>query len=121
VFFALCLFFFFSSRRRHTRFHVTGVQTCALPIFPLWNIPNRSVVLFRRARPRDRAHSSHTRQTDGHFPFHGKRHLPFGDLAGTHHRRHPPHHPRCGAARVPRPAPQAARAFQHPTTRPPLS
>src|SRR5216110_3975243 len=27
-------FFFFSSRRRHTRYaHVTGVQTCALPIF----------------------------------------------------------------------------------------
>src|SRR5690606_40765742 len=22
-----------SSRRRHTRFHVTGVQTCALPIY----------------------------------------------------------------------------------------
>ena len=38
--FVICLivdsfifFFFFSSRRRHTRsFHVTGVQTCALPI-----------------------------------------------------------------------------------------
>src|SRR3546814_3489255 len=33
---ALCLylFFFFSSRRRHTRCAlVTGVQTCALPIF----------------------------------------------------------------------------------------
>src|SRR3546814_5924086 len=30
----LC-FFFFSSRRRHTRCAlVTGVQTCALPIFP---------------------------------------------------------------------------------------
>src|SRR3546814_4099004 len=31
-----CLFFFFSSRRRHTRCAlVTGVQTCALPIsFP---------------------------------------------------------------------------------------
>src|SRR5690606_20352089 len=28
------LAFFFSSRRRHTRFHVTGVQTCALPISP---------------------------------------------------------------------------------------
>src|SRR3546814_11160646 len=29
------LFFFFSSRRRHTRCAlVTGVQTCALPIFP---------------------------------------------------------------------------------------
>src|SRR3546814_2621519 len=30
-----CLFFFFSSRRRHTRCAlVTGVQTCALPICP---------------------------------------------------------------------------------------
>src|SRR3546814_3553750 len=30
-----CVFFFFSSRRRHTRCAlVTGVQTCALPIFP---------------------------------------------------------------------------------------
>src|SRR3546814_4596430 len=30
----LSLFFFFSSRRRHTRCAlVTGVQTCALPIF----------------------------------------------------------------------------------------
>ena len=29
----VCLFFFFSSRRRHTRCaDVTGVQTCALPI-----------------------------------------------------------------------------------------
>src|SRR5690606_26236438 len=27
--------FFFASRRRHTRFHVTGVQTCALPIYAL--------------------------------------------------------------------------------------
>src|SRR3546814_3990910 len=33
-----CLFgFFFSSRRRHTRCAlVTGVQTCALPIFGVW-------------------------------------------------------------------------------------
>src|SRR3546814_9936568 len=31
----LRLFFFFSSRRRHTRCAlVTGVQTCALPIYP---------------------------------------------------------------------------------------
>src|SRR3546814_1140420 len=30
---AVCAFFFFSSRRRHTRCAlVTGVQTCALPI-----------------------------------------------------------------------------------------
>src|SRR3546814_5420180 len=33
--FVLHRFFFFSSRRRHTRCAlVTGVQTCALPIFP---------------------------------------------------------------------------------------
>src|SRR3546814_7288082 len=32
----MCVFFFFSSRRRHTRCAlVTGVQTCALPISPL--------------------------------------------------------------------------------------
>src|SRR3546814_8962393 len=31
---SLCFFFFFSSRRRHTSCAlVTGVQTCALPIF----------------------------------------------------------------------------------------
>src|SRR3546814_2138638 len=33
--FVLCVVFFFSSRRRHTRCAlVTGVQTCALPILP---------------------------------------------------------------------------------------
>src|SRR3546814_7083360 len=33
VFSVLCVYFFFSSRRRHTRCAlVTGVQTCALPI-----------------------------------------------------------------------------------------
>src|SRR3546814_6152244 len=32
----MIVFFFFSSRRRHTRCAlVTGVQTCALPIYPL--------------------------------------------------------------------------------------
>src|SRR3546814_9796126 len=36
---AVCFFFFFSSRRRHTRCAlVTGVQTCALPIY--WNGAN---------------------------------------------------------------------------------
>src|SRR3546814_11999637 len=34
------IFFFFSSRRRHTRCAlVTGVQTCALPIWP-FGVPN---------------------------------------------------------------------------------
>src|SRR3546814_7675948 len=50
VFIALCLaficfVFFFSSRRRHTRCAlVTGVQTCALPIF----LRRRSGVPFER-------------------------------------------------------------------------
>src|SRR3546814_3232220 len=35
VLIVICGKFFFSSRRRHTRFAlVTGVQTCALPILP---------------------------------------------------------------------------------------
>src|SRR3546814_19626007 len=35
----MCKYFFFSSRRRHTRCAlVTGVQTCALPIF-IWLVP----------------------------------------------------------------------------------
>src|SRR3546814_5587316 len=38
--YVVSLFFFFSSRRRHTRCAlVTGVQTCALPI---WNCPTRA-------------------------------------------------------------------------------
>src|SRR6184192_3753850 len=37
VIFFCVVFFFFSSRRRHTRCRlVTGVQTCALPIYPHW-------------------------------------------------------------------------------------
>ena len=38
-------FFFFSSRRRHTRYiSVTGVQTCALPIYIAF-LKNISIVL----------------------------------------------------------------------------
>src|SRR3546814_6540114 len=47
IYVVLFFFFFFSSRRRHTRCAlVTGVQTCALPIF----CP-RSRPLSRRASP----------------------------------------------------------------------
>src|SRR3546814_6202683 len=39
----LLLFFFLSSRRRHTRCAlVTGVQTCALPILPPASAPNQT-------------------------------------------------------------------------------
>src|SRR5881628_565394 len=45
----LFLFFFFSSRRRHTRCQsVTGVQTCALPIF----LERRDVSPSRLSRTR---------------------------------------------------------------------
>src|SRR3546814_8750571 len=43
-------FFFFSSRRRHTRCAlVTGVQTCALPIYPRSTDENRNCCRFPRA------------------------------------------------------------------------
>src|ERR1043166_6062264 len=51
-------FFFFSSRRRHTRFrNVTGVQTCALPICDDSEWPKGKTVAARadlsRSRERD--------------------------------------------------------------------
>src|SRR3546814_3299805 len=45
--FEFLLFFFFSSRRRHTRCAlVTGVQTCALPIFELVMLPDDGLERF---------------------------------------------------------------------------
>src|SRR3546814_2728350 len=42
----MCSFFFFSSRRRHTRCAlVTGVQTCALPIYYVFEGPEGAVAL----------------------------------------------------------------------------
>src|SRR3546814_4423769 len=42
----VCLFVFFSSRRRHTRCAlVTGVQTCALPIWILDHFGDRELAL----------------------------------------------------------------------------
>src|SRR3546814_3962461 len=44
-------YFFFSSRRRHTRCAlVTGVQTCALPIFAFARNGNRSLVASMNQR-----------------------------------------------------------------------
>src|SRR3546814_1842119 len=47
-----CYFFFFSSRRRHTRCAlVTGVQTCALPIYSMHqyaSMPYRGFHLLQR-------------------------------------------------------------------------
>src|SRR3546814_6852924 len=47
----MCSVFFFSSRRRHTRCAlVTGVQTCALPIFPFVDSPERAREAVDRIR-----------------------------------------------------------------------
>src|SRR3546814_14664457 len=44
-----CLFFFFSSRRRHTRCAlVTGVQTCALPIFDVAEVAGAVLRVVRQ-------------------------------------------------------------------------
>src|SRR3546814_12207728 len=52
VCFCLLCSFFFSSRRRHTRCAlVTGVQTCALPIFLLLPVPAEAVPRFPESRP----------------------------------------------------------------------
>src|SRR3546814_1987428 len=52
--FVCSVFFFFSSRRRHTRCAlVTGVQTCALPICKITDhgvIPRRLTPIFRDAQ-----------------------------------------------------------------------
>src|SRR3546814_10183390 len=54
LFYLLCsFFFFFSSRRRHTRCAlVTGVQTCALPIFrrSSWRVTKSRARLTSRNR-----------------------------------------------------------------------
>src|SRR5436309_6303103 len=43
-FFYFCFFFFFQAEDGIRDFHVTGVQTCALPIFPATSVPsNRSI------------------------------------------------------------------------------
>src|SRR3546814_14013241 len=69
----LC-FFFFSSRRRHTRYAlVTGVQTCALPIFE-----GRRSLSFggRRVRSGGSGIGGGTRQSHGGEPAPRHRFLP---------------------------------------------
>src|SRR3712207_8118161 len=41
-----CVIFFFSSRRRHTRYWRTGVQTCALPIYVCSTTPAKIFGLY---------------------------------------------------------------------------
>src|SRR3546814_949604 len=60
------LFFFFSSRRRHTRFAlVTGVQTCALPILATSYETNTVYVLNYEPNTRMPQAGLYMTQTDG--------------------------------------------------------
>src|SRR3546814_2742278 len=60
----LDVFFLFSSRRRHTRCaFVTGVQTCALPIYSLREA--RQVLPGAPAQPRHREHAPRRRRDRG--------------------------------------------------------
>src|SRR3546814_1914663 len=55
----MCFVFFFSSRRRHTRCAlVTGVQTCALPIFAVICINTQAMA--RKLKPEARFKPSST-------------------------------------------------------------
>src|SRR3546814_4176910 len=59
----MCWFFFLSSRRRHTRCAlVTGVQTCALPIFVLKRTPDQESCPSTRLQ-----HPSHLGQRRRHI------------------------------------------------------
>src|SRR3546814_5699626 len=54
----MCRYFFFSSRRRHTRCAlVTGVQTCALPICPI-STPEVAARPYPLRRPEDLRHAT---------------------------------------------------------------
>src|SRR3546814_84741 len=68
----MLVFFFFSSRRRHTRCAlVTGVQTCALPIFALEHTARVLIVAGRAVRAvRDR-HAVAGAQAGEVVPLHG--------------------------------------------------
>src|SRR3546814_1389492 len=60
------LYFFFSSRRRHTRCAlVTGVQTCALPIFIKLLPTQRQTMLFSATQ----VNQTHTNASCARFLF----------------------------------------------------
>src|SRR3546814_2766554 len=80
----LMLFFFFSSRRRHTRCAlVTGVQTCALPIY-LTRSTHRTGLSVWLPSYSDSVYQARSRATAeiGRRPF----------LVAAKRGKHPPHH-----------------------------
>src|SRR5579859_4230496 len=71
--------FFFSSRRRHTRFDCDGVQTCALPI---WGAGRRAAAARHPCAGARRGGAPHARQPQGGRVLHGGPPLgPRGGLA----------------------------------------
>src|SRR3546814_1525138 len=76
--------FFFSSRRRHTRCAlVTGVQTCALPIYHMKPSDIQTPSMDNRSRIRDTSGQDHVVSTPaGSFRRHRKAWL-VGGIAGA--------------------------------------
>src|SRR3546814_1792145 len=74
-------FFFFSSRRRHTRCAlVTGVQTCALPIYA-------AAYAFEQLNPKFRFESSDSARDIWRVDTKPCRGTPKGEFPGSHNER----------------------------------
>src|SRR3546814_3129167 len=84
----MIFYFFFSSRRRHTRCAlVTGVQTCALPILRA----GRAMARRHPARDQPVAGAIHKSQSDDGHPVGAQQERAFADPArGGNHRRRVP-------------------------------
>src|SRR3546814_1268807 len=118
----LYLFFFFSSRRRHTRCAlVTGVQTCALPISSaaprrkIWRYLDRHSLAFSQSRAD--AEPSHLAIAPAALPDDGSRACrAVADQASRQARRpclHVDHRPADGAGRPQPPFPRMGRSEEH--------
>src|SRR3546814_3230231 len=100
----LFFFFFFSSRRRHTSCAlVTGVQTCALPIFPPRHDALPPVVQYRFDLPSTKrcfsgyerdlsATPSSRKTTQKAFPFRSEERRVGKECASTCRSRWSPYH-----------------------------
>src|SRR5690606_39431448 len=60
AFFSMCVFFFFQAEDGIRDFHVTGVQTCALPIFPFYHTGRFLSIPWFDVSPKTTARASST-------------------------------------------------------------
>ena len=85
-------FFFFSSRRRHTRFwHVTGVQTCALPIL-LVNMLKKEKKRISAASAGETTHHHHHHTGDSRHHQNGHHQSSYQTIPENENATPPRHH-----------------------------